>query len=301
MQRICKDHTIYGQLGHILVYLKKLYSGSVPVEFNDYNRGSDNTLALNMLFSTPFVFKRDAVQDMYSTYSRLTVLSAEQRTCYKFPMLLFLLRMLRACYQDARLVAHIFRDVIPSLTDTNDPTITSKVLQVVMSSIHNSGNSDSTMACLGVKALAHIHQRQPRVWQELKKVLSEWVLRRKSGIVRRKIDMSAAGPIKMELAVLTTMRNVCKERPRECAPDVLPMVISLLQTCQDLSMASLSLILSTINFCVKAGLVEPRSIWNVAVVYLAQFAFDQGTQKSTLLVQQLCKFYSIAGAKQDSM
>jgi hypothetical protein len=283
-----------------LVYLAKLYSGSAPTEDNDYNMGSENTLALNMLFSTPFVFKSDAVQDIYSVYFRLTILSTEQKTCYKFPMLLFLLRMLRAVYQDARLVAHIFRDVIPSLADANDPTITSKILQVILSSIQNSGGADSTMASLGVKALAHTHQRQPRVWQELKKVFSEWVLRRKSGTVRRKIDLAVTGPIKMELTVLSTMRDVCKERPQECAPDVLPMVISLLQTCQDLSMASLSLILSTVNYCVKAGLVEPRSIWNVAIVYLAQFAFEQGTQKSALLVQQLCKFYSIAGAKQDS-
>jgi hypothetical protein len=270
------------------------------VKENDYDICSDDTSALNMLFSTPFVFKRTAVEDIYSAYYRITLLSASQKTCYKFPMLLFLLRMLRAFYQDAHIVAHIFRDVIPILANANDPTITSKVLQVILSSIHSSGSVDSSMASLGVMALAHTHQRQPRVWQELKKVFSEWVLRRKSGTVRRKIDLSVTGPIKMELAILTTMRDVCKERPRECAPDVLPMVISLLQTCQDLSMASLSLILSTINYCVKAGLVESRSIWNVAVVYLAQFAFEQGTQKSALLVQQLCKFYSIAGAKQDS-
>jgi len=210
-------------------------------------------------------------------------------------MLLFLLRMLRAWFDEPRLVAHLFKDVVPLLTDPNDPTITSKVLQVVLSSI----SSGDTMASLGVKALAHTHQRQPRVWQELKKVLAEWVLRRKSGTVRRKVDLTVSGPIKLELAVLTTMRDVCKTKPRECAPDVLPMVMSLLQTCQDLSMASLSILMTTINHCIKAGLVEPRSIWNIAVVYLAQFAVDQGTQKSALLVQELCKFYSIAGSRND--
>lgn len=259
-----------------------------------YNAGPDTTLTLNMLFSTPHVYDAD-LDTQCIVFTRITELSSLVETSCKFPMLLFLLRMLRAWFDEPRLVAHLFKDVVPLLAHPNDPTITSKVLQVVLSSI----SSGDTMASLGVKALAHTHQRQPRVWQELKKVLAEWVLRRKSGTVRRKVDLSVSGPIKLELAVLTTMRDVCKTKPRECAPDVLPMVMSLLQTCQDLSMASLSILMTTINHCIKAGLVEPRSIWNIAVVYLAQFAVDQGTQKSALLVQELCKFYSIAGSRND--
>lgn len=248
-----------------------------------------------MLFSTPHVYDSD-INTQCIVYTRLTELALQLGTSCKFPMLLFLLRMLRASFDEPRLVTHLFKDVIPLLAHPNDPTVTSKVLQVILSAI----SSGDTMASLGVKALAHTHQRQPRVWQELKKVFAEWVLRRKSGTVRRKIDLSVSGPIKLELAVLTTMRDVCKAKPRECAADVLPMVMSLLQTCQDLSMASLSILMATINHCIQAGLVEPRSVWNIAVVYLAQFATSQGTQKSALLVQELCKFYSIAGSRNDS-
>lgn len=282
-------------LGHILVYLDGFYSDSIPVFDDGYNAGPDCTLTLNMLFSTPHVYVSD-LDTQCIIYSRITELSSQLDASCKFPMLLFLLRMLRASFDEPRLVTHLFKDVIPILADPSDPTITSKVLQFILSSI----SSSDAMASLGVKALAHTHERQPRVWQELKKVFAEWVLRRKSGTIRRKIDLSISGPIKLELAVLTTMRDVCKTKPRECAPDVLPMVMSLLQTCQDLSMASLSILMTTINHCIRAGLVEPRSMWNIAVVYLAQFAIDQGTQKSALLVQELCKFYSIAGSKDDS-
>ncbi|KAI8645057.1 hypothetical protein BD408DRAFT_382648 [Parasitella parasitica] len=294
LQAILKNNCIYGLLAHILVYIDGFYKGIIPVLKDGYSTGPGFTLILNMLFSTPHVHGPD-LDTRCIVYSRITELSSLPETSCKFPMLLFLLRMLRASFDEPRLVTHLFKDVIPTLADPNDPTITSKVLQVILSSI----SSSDTMASLGVKALAHTHQRQPRVWQELKKIFADWVLRRKSGTVHRKIDLSISGPIKLELAILTTMRDVCKTRPRECAPDVLPMVMSLLQTCHDLSMASLSILMASINHCINAGLVEPRSMWNVAVVYLAQFALDQGTQRSILLVQELCKFYSIAGSRND--
>ncbi|KAF1807541.1 hypothetical protein FB192DRAFT_1356280 [Mucor lusitanicus] len=295
VQTLIQTNTIYGLFAHLLVYLDGFYNDSIPAFNHGYNAGPDTTLTLNMLFSTPHVYDAD-LDTQCIVLSRVAELSSLVETSCKFPMLLFLLRMLRAFFDEPRLVAHLFKDVIPMLADPNDPTLTSKVLQVILSSI----SSGDTMASLGVKALAHTHQRQPRVWQELKKVFADWVLRRKSGTVRRKVDLSVSGPIKLELAVLTTMRDVCQTRPRECAPDVLPMVISLLQTCQDLSMASLSILMATINHCITAGLVEPRSIWNIAVVYLAQFAVDQGTQKSALLVQELCTFYSTAGSRDDA-
>lgn len=286
-------------LGRLRCYLEYIYyhnKASILVPEN--NAGTDSMLVLTMLFSTPYVFSNDD-ETAYQVYSRIAEISSLHETSYKFPILLFFLRRLHVSSGNARLVTLILKDAIPMLVDVSDPIITSKVLQVILTSINNSGSNDSSMASLGVKALAHTHQLQPRVWQELKKVFAEWVLRRKSGTVRRKIDLSKTCPIKMELTVLTTMRDVCKSRPRECAPDVLPMIISLLQTCQDLSMASLSIMVDIITTCVEAGLVESRSIWNIAVVYLAQFSLDQGVQKSILLVKQLCRFYSVAGAKND--
>ncbi|KAI7891869.1 uncharacterized protein EV154DRAFT_419668 [Mucor mucedo] len=281
----------------LLCHLEYLYKEEqAPILDSGYNTATDSVLTLNLIFSVPFVFFAD---NECLIYSRIAEISSIIGTCYKFPILLFFLRRLHASSGNAVVVTHILKDVIPTLVDVNDPIITSKVLQVILTSINNSGSNDSAMASLGVKALAHTHNLQPRVWQELKKVFAEWVLRRKSGTVRRRIDLTKTGPIKMELTILTTMRDVCKSRPRECAPDILPMVISLLQTCQDLSMASLSIMVDIINTCVQTGLVEARSIWNIAVVYLAQFSLDQGVEKSSLLVKQLCRFFSIAGAKDD--
>lgn len=285
-------------LGRLLCHLEYLYKeNQAPIMESKYSATADSVLTLTLIFSAPFVFFGD---NECIIYSRIAEISSVIETCYKFPILLFFLRRLHASSGNALVVTHILKDVIPTLVDVNDPIITSKVLQVILTSINNSGSSDSAMASLGIKALAHTHELQPRVWQELKKVFAEWVLRRKSGTIRRRIDLTKTGPIKMELTVLTTMRDVCKNRPRECAPEVLPMIVSLLQTCQDLSMASLSIMVDIINTCLQTGLVEARSIWNIAVVYLAQFSLDQGVDKSSLLVKQLCRFYSIAGAKDDS-
>jgi hypothetical protein len=293
--------SIHGMLARIRCYLDHIYTeNKAPVLYESNMTGPDSLLTLTMLFSTPFVFSKDDA-DACIVYSRIAEISSLlQVTCYKFPILLFFLRRLHVSSGNARIVTHILGDAIPALVYVNDPIITSKVLQVILTSINNSGSNDSSMTSLGIKALARTHELQPRVWQELKKVYTEWVLRRKSGTVRRKIDLTKTGPIKMELSVLTTMRDVCKSRPRECAPDILPMIISLLQTCQDLSMASLSIMVDIINTCVQAGLVESRSIWNIAVVYLAQFALDAGVERSALLIKQLCRFYSIAGANNDS-
>jgi hypothetical protein len=187
---------------------------------------------------------------------------------------------------------------LPSLVQANDPTTTSKVLSIALSII-NGASQNGTMASVGVTMLAIIYQHQPRVWQELKKVLTDWILRRKSRTFRRRIDLSETGTIKLELAVLTTMRDLCKTRPRECAPDILPMVMSLLQTCQDLSMASLSVLVETISHCTESGLVEPRSIWTIAVRYIADFAMNNGIRQSKLVIKQLCKFFGIAGKNED--
>ncbi|GAA5812128.1 hypothetical protein MFLAVUS_005578 [Mucor flavus] len=287
----------YGMLSRIICHLEYIYTEEEsPILDETYCHAPDSVLTLTLLFSASFVFSQD---EESTVYSRMAEISCLLETCYKFPLLLYFLRRLHASSENAFIVTHILKDVIPTLVDVNDPVITSKVLQVILTSINHSGSPDSSMASLGIKALEHTHELQPRVWQELKKVFAEWVLRRKSGTVRRRIDLTKTGPIKMELTVLTTMRNVCKSRARECAPDILPMVISLLQTCQDLSMASLSIMVDIINTCVQAGLVESRSIWNIAVVYLAQFSLDQGVTRSILLVKQLCRFYSIAGKKDD--
>ncbi|CEG67181.1 hypothetical protein RMATCC62417_03647 [Rhizopus microsporus] len=297
ISNIIRHNTIHGLLGHLFTYILSFCSNEMPkVDILSKNLSS-TSVTLSLLFLTPFTLDDDT-QVQCKALSALSELSFLQTGCYKFPVLLYLLHVIRRSSGKSDTLLHIFHHVLPSLSSTNDPIITSKVLQIILSIIHTEDN-DLSMASLGVRALVQVYERQPRVWQELKKVFTDWVLRRKSVTLRRKVDLSVTGPIRLELSVLTSMRDVCQLHPRECAPDILPMVISLLQACQDLSMASLSIIMSIICTCVEAGFVEPRSIWSITVVYLARFALDAGTKRSLLLIKQLCRFYALAGDKDE--
>ncbi|KAI7899540.1 uncharacterized protein BX663DRAFT_554946 [Cokeromyces recurvatus] len=281
LRNIAKKYKIVGLLGHFFVYLNGLYTHQAPIKPNN-----DTDLILSVLFTTPLI---DGSLKYYSDLTQF-VNRLSPRYNYKFPFLLFLLYKLRS--SNAELTVLLFRDLIPSLADPKDTTITSKILQLILSTQQQS----NMMSVLGIKALAHLFQIHPRVWQELKRILTDWVSQRKAASVDRFMNLTSSKTqlsIKLELAILTTMRDVCRDQPRLCCPDILPLVISLLQTCRDLSSASLTLLMTTINHCIKAGFAEPRSIWTIAVMYLAQ---STGKQWMT---RQLCDFYSIVGRKED--
>ncbi|KAL0087967.1 hypothetical protein J3Q64DRAFT_1735427 [Phycomyces blakesleeanus] len=184
--------------------------------------------------------------------------------------------------------------------------MTSKILQITLAIIYGQNTTlggmqssrETTMASVGIKTLEKIYERQPRVWQELKRVLSDWVIRRKSitGFSRKNASLAT---LQMELSVLTTMRDLCISKPRECAPTILPMVISLLQSCQDLSITTLTIIVQTICACIRAGMAEPRSVWNVAMRYIAKYAMENDIDKVQLLHEAICDFFSIVGDKDE--
>ncbi|KAI8995014.1 hypothetical protein BDB01DRAFT_831946 [Pilobolus umbonatus] len=296
LKEIVGNNNINGLLAHILMFIIQAYSKQPSVLLEQLNADTGNISSLlSMLFATPYVCEDTTSRNEFSEI--IVRLSSTQTVSYKFPVLLFFLQVLRRSSYSSNITLCILHRILPDLVQVNDPVTTSKVLQIVLNIIGS--NSNNTMSSIGVKMLAAIYQRQPRVWQELKKALAEWVLHRKSVTFHRKVDLSVTGPIKMELVVLTTMRDLCLTRPRQCASDIFPMIISLLQTCRDLSMASIAIMMHIICICVREDLTEPRSVWNVAVMYIADFAMEVGVTKSMLVIEQLCKFYAIAGQKDD--
>jgi hypothetical protein len=58
---------------------------------------------------------------------------------------------------------------------------------------------------------------------------------------------------------VSLQRKLFEEKPMETAQDILPGIVSLLQTVSDLSMPSIALIVLSINACVKANLLDARS------------------------------------------
>ncbi|KAF7724710.1 hypothetical protein EC973_000818 [Apophysomyces ossiformis] len=287
-------YPITGVLAHSVIFLLRFLEGKGygGICLEQRSTASSVTYIHRLLFCIPSMFSSDT-SVRHASLSQVTELvSFLEGTSYKFPTLLLLLHLMRHSVTTSDTLLYILHHVFPPLIDRNDPTTTSKVLQIVLSMI----SGDTAMSNLGVKVLMKIHDRHPRVWPELKKVLADWVLRRKSATARYSIEPLA---LQVELTMLTTMRDLCRQRPRECAQDVLPMLLSILQTCQDLSIASLAIIVQAVCACVTAGMAEPRSIWIVAIQYIAQHAMVMDSNVSPVLLQRLCDFFVIVGDKDE--
>ncbi|KAI9480489.1 MAG: hypothetical protein EXX96DRAFT_562995 [Benjaminiella poitrasii] len=275
LKNIVKQYNITGLLSHMSVYLHDLYCHQPP--------STSTNPTLCALFTTPLL------DDAPAAYTRLTHY-INTLSKYKFPYLLLLLHRLRS--SEGALTIHLFRDTIPSLAHPHDTTMTSKILQLILTTQQR---QETMMTVLGLKALHHLFRIHPRVWQELKRVLTDWVAHRKSTTPHRR-DLSHASTqraIKLELAMLTTMRDVCRDQPSICAADMLPLAVSILQTCRDLSECTLTLLLATIRHCVVAGVAEARSIWTVCVQYMAHI-------QTPLVVRELCRFYRLVGGLRDN-
>ena len=250
-----------------------------------------------LLFTVPRVISNDTAV-RHAALSRVANVSLQLReaSC-SLPVLYLLLHVVSHPVSTPDTLIHILRVVMPSLIQVNDTVTTTAILRIALSIIYGNASGvqsvrETTMASLGVKFLYEIHGRHSRVWQELKKALSGWILRRKSRTVR---SSTTQGQVEMELSVLTTMRDLCIHRPSECAQDILPMVISLLQSCLDLNLASTTLLIQTICACVQAGLAEPRSIWTLAMSYIARYAETIEQDKAWILWESICSFFALVG------
>ncbi|CAO3580472.1 unnamed protein product [Absidia cylindrospora] len=303
------SYQISGNMCHMVPYL---------CQYLDRSLGRDSSQEYlpsihSILFCVPLLFNKAAsIRKIYLCHIVKLLDNAQEQTSLKFPVLLVLIHLMRHPVTTTDTLLVIMQHTIPSLVSTNDPVTTTKILHITLSLVHGTHDSstlvnalsrstrETTMSSIGLKIMAKLHEKQPRIWQELRKVLSDWILRRKSNNGRgSSTDIDKTGSIQMDLAVLTTMRDLCQKHPRECAADVLPMLISLLQTCQYVHVGSLSIIVQTMCACVNAGMAEPRSLWLVALSYIAQFARDLPVEQSGLLLRRLCEFFEIVGKKDD--
>ncbi|KAI8081389.1 uncharacterized protein BX664DRAFT_376091 [Halteromyces radiatus] len=311
-----KWYEISGSMAHMVPYLcqylDRTYSGqqkSIQVLSTQDSLFSFHSI----LFYVPLLFSIDESIRLTSLSNIVDLVNRTSgQTSLKFPMLLVFIYLMRHPVATTETLLHILHHSIPSLVSTNDPITTTKILHVALSLTHGTNDSstlanvlshttrETTMSSIGLKVLVKLHDKQPRIWQELRKVLSDWILRRKSNNGRgSSIEIDQTGSTQMEIAILTTMRDLCQTHPRDCAPDILPMLISLLQTCQYVHVASLSIIVQTMCACIRAGMAEPRSLWLVAISYIAQFAMNLPTDQASLLLRRLCEFFNLAGKKDD--
>ncbi|KAG9285568.1 hypothetical protein G9A89_006556 [Geosiphon pyriformis] len=261
----------------------------------------NSNLGFNSLFSTlfviPYLFYPDPIIRIHSLTTITTMIQENLAETQKIPILLIVLYLLRN--DPATSVhLHILHYCLPSLISPTDSTITAKILKVTMTMIKRNDNQfNMRLGGVGVRVLYGLWEKQKRCWKSLRYVLSEWVQQRKlnSG---KTLDTESES-YEMEVAVLATIRDICRTKAHDYAEELIPFVSSLLQSVC-LRPASLCLIIEALNACVSSDVIDPRAVWNVLLVYIAN-AIMQEDPLNTDLTARICHFYQIAALKSNDL
>ncbi|CAG8584546.1 9430_t:CDS:2, partial [Cetraspora pellucida] len=272
----------------------------MPLEFNEINclvnsfsaHSLHDFKSLESYFSTlfyvPYLYHHDVATRILALNHLTSIINSDLilMQSQKFPIFLLFLYVLRN--DSSTLVhLHILHHSLPSLVSTTDSTITAKVLKITMSLVNKQEmNKEPNLNAFGIRMLYKLWLRQRRCWRQLRFILSEWTN-------KKKLQISTYDDTKseVELAALSTIRDICKSKGRDYAEELLPFISSLLQSVI-LHPKSLYLIIETLNACIEAKVVETRAVWIVLMSYIAD-AIMQANNLNVHLVSGLCQFYKL--------
>ncbi|KAG0369948.1 hypothetical protein BGZ54_008343 [Gamsiella multidivaricata] len=194
---------------------------------------------------------------------------------------------------------HLLQDAIPSLVTSKDEIVAAKVLRTILTLINGVPNApsgskfvNSHMGAVGVRVLFLIWKRQPRVWKTLRHVIHGWVENRPRLL---KTPVKGQPEYEMEVAVLTTIRDICAFDAAGYAEVLIPFLANLLGSAE-LYASSICTIIETMNLIVDANVVEPRAAWNVLLCHVAEHAMKTGHPG---MLREMCVFYGIVGSRSE--
>ncbi|KAF9983619.1 hypothetical protein BGZ65_001611 [Modicella reniformis] len=194
---------------------------------------------------------------------------------------------------------HLLQEAIPSLVNPKDEVVTAKVLRTILTLVNGVPNAPSGakflnthMGAVGVRILFLIWKRQPRIWKTLRHVIHGWVESRPRLI---KTPMKGDPEYEMEVAVLTTIRDICVFDAVGYAEVLIPFLANLLGSVE-LYASSICTIIETMNLTVQANVVEPRAAWNVLLCHVAEHAMTTGHAG---MLQEMCVFYGVVGSRSE--
>ncbi|KAK9763502.1 hypothetical protein K7432_009745 [Basidiobolus ranarum] len=170
---------------------------------------TNNTEALNLpnisaFYVIPFFFHPDQSTRIKSLSALVTTHMPKLGTLGVLPILLYVLRNQKY----AKVEAHIIHYCFPSLVQSGDPFVISKVLQVSMTIVQKGIAGYNTLYAVGIRGVYSLWRHQPRVWRSLRNVLSEWTKHRKQMATGGKSVEKTDPKYEIEIAALSTMRYV---------------------------------------------------------------------------------------------
>ncbi|KAG0035686.1 hypothetical protein BGZ82_005173 [Podila clonocystis] len=262
-------------------------------QFNDmssYSLQQDRTLS--SLTLTTFMFHPDENKRIAAITEQAQVEDGRLVTLVLF---IYLLRV----DTSAVVKLHLLQEAIPSLVTSKDEIVTAKVLRTILTLINGVPNAptgskiaSSHTGAVGIRILFLIWKRQPRVWKTLRHVIHEWVVNRPRLF---KTPLKGEPEYDMEVAVLTTIRDICAYDAAGYAEVLIPFLASLLQSVE-LYASSICTIVETMNLTVEANVVEPRAAWNVLLCHLAEYAMKSGHSG---MIRVMCEFYGIVASRNE--
>ncbi|KAI8323533.1 hypothetical protein GQ54DRAFT_296724 [Martensiomyces pterosporus] len=200
---------------------------------------------------------------------------------------------------------------IPCLASTHDAYATSRVVSVV-SSLWNHGKSrpdQQRLCCLAIRAWSNIVARNPRVWRDLKPVITQMVETKKASATKahgRHVSGGGVDP-EYEWAVLVTIRDLVAKEPDRYADQMLPLVFSLLSYAQEsLSASSTALLIDAANICVESRMAGVRSVWTAILSKTAKHWFkrageaDSGARPVLEALARFCGLVATHGEDSDT-
>ncbi|KAJ3097243.1 hypothetical protein HK100_005402, partial [Physocladia obscura] len=323
------DFLCFDEVGEVLHEIIKFYNSWNGRNLDEkYSIASSNTLAHNLLLSS-FLFhpvestRLDTLalfETILSTPSlprkllneakrENTAAKISQTTPQSQLALQLLPVFLRILNKDPspNVKAKILQSTIPAVvTDHNDAFVTTSVMRLIISllaPLNSTGMSGPTqqpvLCAMAVRLLFSVWKVQPRVWPQLKGVLSSWVGRKRNRSIalqrfRKRGDAVVDGEIDLEVAVVSTICDVCTLKAKDCGQDMLPLALAMLELTGETLLATKVLALETINLCISAEITDPRAIWNVHHGgYINQLLVSDNSNVAEEIWIKICEFYAL--------
>ncbi|KAJ3026151.1 UNVERIFIED_CONTAM: hypothetical protein HDU68_006140 [Siphonaria sp. JEL0065] len=240
----------------------------------------------------------------------------------KFALSILPLTLYTLKHDSSPLIQHsLLTSLLPALVSGHtDPYVTTSVLRVMTSflgpltstTIHSSTATTDiqtpVLSAIGIRVLVQVWKSQPRTWPHLKNVLNGWVVRKKNrSIALKRFGKRGDGvgkgmeDVDLEVAVLVSIHEVCKLKPKEHGEELLPMAISILEldtaVGTDTLVLTKRLALEVVNMCIKVNITDPRTMWTIHHAQFTNQLISSKTQAPDSLWIQICNFFHLVPQK----
>ncbi|KAI9146122.1 hypothetical protein BKA69DRAFT_1047494 [Paraphysoderma sedebokerense] len=202
--------------------------------------------ASNLLFLSPFIFHpSQTVQNL--TFDSLCHIGNSLIKSHGLSLLFLIQYHLRSLNNPVCCLS-----VVPHLTSTYDPVITSKVLTTFTPMIHRK----SVLSSYAVKLVVDVWNKNSRVYFQLKEIIGLYLKDARSVHNRRKD--APKYEVDTEIAVASAIRSILKTKSAENIQDMIPLIHSFLQL-DNLHEVTISILLDSINQAIKSLTIDIRA------------------------------------------